>query len=93
MSNPVKKPAFRFVFADEQTANRFLAEANRRSDVAYAQHPLTGDGSISRSSLEVLVTSCFCTGSNYNLVSTLGKRAMEMGGYYLPAQSVIKDFT
>ena len=83
MSKQVKR-ASRFIFDDPKVADSFLFEANHNPNVAYAQHPLSGDGSLSRVSNQVLVT--WKIGCRISVFSALEKRANELGGYYLASR-------
>lgn len=79
-----KKPAFLFIFSDNQSSEEFLAVANKHSDVSYAQHPLDDNGRGARILNRVLVTG---TGSHLfdlSLREELEKIAVTLGGYYSP---------
>ena len=84
MSKQVKR-ASRFVFDDPKEADSFLHEANLNPSVAYAQHPLIGDGSVYRIPNQVLVT--WQLGCRISVFNALEKRANELGGYYEASRS------
>lgn len=84
-ANSTKKPCYRFIFPDADSAESFFKRASQDRDATRVQHPYSHVKRVTQDDKQVYVNGSGSTLFDVNLRARLIEAADELGGHILEA--------